>query len=104
MVYGLAGLVCGIGAWASIGRVGSVSPQSFQEANLQSITAVVIGGISLFGGRGSIIGPLIGALIVGVFNSGLRLAGVDVLWQVFAIGWLTIIAVAIDQWIRKVSS
>lgn len=103
-VYGLAGLVCAIGAWASIGRVGSVSPQSFQEANLQSITAVVIGGISLFGGRGSIIGPLIGALIVGVFNSGLRLAGVDVLWQVFAIGWLTIIAVAIDQWIRKVSS
>lgn len=104
MVYCLAGLVCAIGAWASIGRVGSVSPQSFQEANLQSITAVVIGGISLFGGRGSIIGPLIGALIVGVFNSGLRLAGVDVLWQVFAIGWLTIIAVAIDQWIRKVSS
>ncbi|KFB10710.1 ABC transporter permease [Nitratireductor basaltis] len=103
-VYALAGLVCGIAAWAAIGRVGSVSPQSFQEANLQSITAVVIGGISLFGGRGSIIGPLVGALIVGVFNSGLRLAGVDVLWQVFAIGWLTIIAVAMDQWIRKVSA
>lgn len=103
-VYALAGLVCAIGAWAAIGRVGSVSPQSFQEANLQSITAVVIGGISLFGGRGSIVGPLVGALIVGVFNSGLRLAGVDVLWQVFAIGWLTIIAVAIDQWIRKVSA
>lgn len=103
-VYALAGLVCGLAAWASIGRVGSVSPQSFQEANLQSITAVVIGGISLFGGRGSIMGPLVGALIVGVFNSGLRLAGVDVLWQVFAIGWLTIVAVAIDQWIRKLSS
>jgi fructose transport system permease protein len=103
-VYALAGLVCGLAAWASIGRVGSVSPQSFQEANLQAITAVVIGGISLFGGRGSIMGPLVGALIVGVFNSGLRLAGVDVLWQVFAIGWLTIVAVAIDQWIRKLSS
>ncbi len=103
-VYALAGLVCAIGAWAAIGRVGSVSPQSFYEGNLQSITAVVIGGVSLFGGRGSIIGPLIGALIVGVFQSGLRLAGVDVLWQVFAIGWLIIIAVAIDQWIRKVSA
>jgi len=103
-VYGLAGLVCAIGAWASIGRVGSVSPQSFYEGNLQSITAVVIGGISLFGGRGSIMGALFGALIVGVFQSGLRLAGVDVLWQVFAIGWLIIIAVAIDQWIRKVSA
>ncbi len=103
-VYMLAGFVCAIGAWASIGRVGSVSPQSFYEGNLQSITAVVIGGISLFGGRGSIMGPLIGALIVGVFQSGLRLAGVEVLWQVFAIGWLIILAVAIDQWIRKVSS
>ncbi|WP_366656170.1 ABC transporter permease [Fodinicurvata sp. EGI_FJ10296] len=103
-VYALAGFVCALAAWASIGRVGSVSPQSFYEGNLQSITAVVIGGISLFGGRGSIMGPLVGALIVGVFQSGLRLAGVDVLWQVFAIGWLIIIAVAIDQWIRKVSA
>ncbi|MCB1383109.1 MAG: ABC transporter permease [Notoacmeibacter sp.] len=103
-VYALAGLICAIGAWASIGRVGSVSPQSFYEGNLQSITAVVIGGISLFGGRGSIMGPLIGALIVGVFQSGLRMAGVDVLWQVFAIGWLIILAVAIDQWIRKIAS
>jgi fructose transport system permease protein len=103
-VYALAGLVCAVAAWASIGRVGSISPQSFYEGNLQSITAVVIGGISLFGGRGSILGALFGALIVGVFQSGLRLAGVDVLWQVFAIGWLIIIAVAIDQWIRKVSA
>ncbi|HSM42860.1 MAG TPA: ABC transporter permease [Afifellaceae bacterium] len=103
-IYALAGLICAIGAWAAIGRVGSVSPQSFYEGNLQSITAVVIGGISLFGGRGSILGPLVGALIVGVFQSGLRIAGVDVLWQVFAIGWLIIIAVAMDQWIRKVSA
>ncbi|NKC11931.1 MAG: ABC transporter permease [Gammaproteobacteria bacterium] len=103
-VYMLAGVICAIGAWASIGRVGAVSPQSFYEGNLQSITAVVIGGISLFGGRGSILGPLLGALIVGVFQSGLRMAGMDVLWQVFAIGWLIIIAVAIDQWIRKLAS
>lgn len=102
-VYGLAGFICAIAAWASIGRVGSISPQSFYEGNLQSITAVVVGGISLFGGRGSILGALFGALIVGVFQSGLRLANVDVLWQVFAIGWLIIVAVAIDQWIRKVS-
>ncbi len=103
-VYVLAGFICALAAWASIGRVGSISPQSFYEGNLQSITAVVIGGISLFGGRGSILGALFGALIVGVFQSGLRLAGVDVLWQVFAIGWLIILAVAIDQWIRKVSA
>ena len=103
-VYVLAGFICAIAGWASIGRVGSISPQSFYEGNLSSITAVVIGGISLFGGRGSIMGALFGALIVGVFQSGLRLAGVDVLWQVFATGWLIILAVAIDQWIRKVSA
>jgi fructose transport system permease protein len=103
-VYALAGLICGLGAWVSIGRVGSVSPQSFYDANLDSITAVVIGGTSLFGGRGSILGALFGALIVGVFSSGLKLAGVDVLWQRFAIGCLIIIAVGIDQWIRKVSA
>ena len=103
-VYGLAGFLCGLAAWVSIGRVGSVSPQSFYDANLDSITAVVIGGTSLFGGRGSIMGALFGALIVGVFSSGLKIAGVDVLWQRFAIGCLIILAVGIDQWIRRVSA
>jgi fructose transport system permease protein len=102
-VYMLAGAVAAIAAWASIGRVGAIGPNNWAEANLQSITAVVIGGISLFGGRGSILGPLFGALIVGTVESGLRLAGLDVQWQIFSIGWLIIIAVAIDQWIRKVS-
>jgi fructose transport system permease protein len=103
-VYGLAGLLCGIAGWAAIGRVGSASPQSFYEGNLDAITAVVIGGTSLFGGRGAIFGTLIGALIVGVFRSGLKLAGVEVLWQTFAVGLLIIIAVAMDQWIRRVGS
>ncbi len=103
-VYGTAGLLCAVAGWAAIGRVGSVSPQSFYEGNLDAITAVVIGGCSLFGGRGSILGTLIGALIVGVFRSGLKLSGVDVLWQEFTVGALIILAVAIDQWIRKVSA
>lgn len=102
-VYAVAGGLCAFAGWVSIGRVGSVSPQSFFEGNLDAITAVVIGGTSLFGGRGSIIGTLIGALIVGVFRSGLNLSGVDVLWQQFAVGALIIIAVAVDQWLRKVS-
>ena len=85
-----------------IGRIGGVSPQAGLTANLDSITAVVIGGTSLFGGRGSIIGTLFGALIVGVFRNGLQLAGVDVVWQGTAIGLLVLVAVAIDQWIRKV--
>ena len=61
-VYALAGLICAIAAWVLIGRIGGVSPQAGQTANLNSITAVVIGGTSLFGGRGSIVGTLIGAL------------------------------------------
>ena len=103
-VYVIAGMICALGAWALIGRIGSISPQAGQTANLDSITAVVVGGASLFGGRGSIIGTLIGALIVGVFRNGLALSDVDVLWQEFAVGWLIIIAVALDQWIRKVSA
>ena len=103
-VYAVAGLICGIAGWAAIGRVGSVSPSSFAEANLESITAVVIGGTSLFGGRGAILGSLFGALIVGVFSSGLKLAGADPQWVLFAIGGLILVAVAIDQWIRKIAS
>ena len=103
-VYALAGLICAIGAWALIGRIGGVSPQAGQTANLDSITAVVIGGTSLFGGRGSIIGTLFGALIVGVFRNGLALSGLALLWQDFAVGVLIIAAVTIDQWIRKISA
>jgi fructose transport system permease protein len=103
-VYVIAGLISAIAGWVLIGRVGAVSPTSGQDANLDSITAVVIGGTSLFGGRGSIVGTLIGALIVGVFRSSVSLAGLDVLWQQFAVGVLIIVAVALDQWIRKVSA
>ena len=103
-VYTLAGLICAIASWAVIGRIGAISSLSGGTANLDSITAVVIGGTSLFGGRGSIIGTVIGALIVGVFRNGLALAGADGLWQEFAVGVLIILAVTIDQWIRKVGA
>ncbi|KJZ21250.1 ABC transporter permease [Loktanella sp. S4079] len=103
-VYMLSGLICAFAGWALIGRIGSVSPTSGQLANIESITAVVIGGISLFGGRGSILGTLFGALIVGVFTLGLRLAGADAQWTYLLIGVLIIAAVAVDQWIRKVSA
>ena len=103
-VYALAGLICAFAGWALIGRIGSVSPTSGQLLNIESITAVVIGGISLFGGRGSILGTFFGALIVGVFTLGLRLAGADAQWTFLLIGVLIIAAVAVDQWIRKVAA
>jgi fructose transport system permease protein len=102
-VYVLAGLISAIAGWVLIGRIGAISPTAGENGNLDSITAVVIGGTSLFGGRGSVVGTLIGALIVGVFRSAVSLAGLDVLWQEFAIGVLIIVAVGLDQWIRRVS-
>ena len=104
-VYALAGLFCAVAGWVMIGRFGSVSPSASTGVlgNIQSITAVVIGGISLFGGRGSIVGMFFGALIVGVFEMGLKMVGTDPQWTFFLIGVLIIFAVAVDQWIRKVS-
>jgi len=103
-VYAVAGFIYAVGAWFLIGRLGAASPQAGTEANLDTITAVVIGGTSLFGGRGVIIGTLFGAIIVGMARNGLSLAGVNPLWQDFTIGVLVIGAVTLDQWIRRVST
>ncbi len=103
-VYTVAGLIYGITAWLLIGRAGTASPNAIVGANLETITAVVIGGTSLFGGRGAIVGTILGALIIGVFRSGLSLAGVDDQLRVLTIGVLIIVAVSIDQWIRKVKA
>jgi fructose transport system permease protein len=64
----------------------------------------VIGGVSLFGGRGTMIGTLIGTFIIVVVENGLALAGLDQAYRVLAVGILVIAAVAIDQWIRKVKT
>jgi fructose transport system permease protein len=100
-VYAVSLIIIAIAAWVLIGRVGAASPNSGIDANLDSITAVVIGGTSLFGGRGRIIGTLIGALIVSVVDNGLSLAGLDQAYKQLAIGVLVIAAVTADQWIRR---
>jgi fructose transport system permease protein len=103
-VYIFAGLIVGVAAWVSLGYTGAASPNNAVDANLQSITAVVIGGTSLFGGRGGVIGTLFGALIVVAFTSGLTLASVNDLYQPVALGILVIAAVGLDQWIRRVKA
>jgi fructose transport system permease protein len=103
-VYVVAGVICALAGWTLIGRIGAISPQAGQLENINAITAVVIGGTSLFGGRGSILGSLFGALIVGVFSLGLRLIGTDPQWTQLTVGALIVVAVATDQWIRKVSA
>ncbi|MFB9906737.1 ABC transporter permease [Allokutzneria oryzae] len=100
-VYVVAGLVYGIAAWQALGRVPNADPNAFQMGNLDSITAVVLGGTSLFGGRGSVLGTLVGALIVAVLRSGLTQAGIDSLYQDVATGVLVIVAVAVDRFSRR---
>nr|MBA3525059.1 ABC transporter permease [Geodermatophilaceae bacterium] len=100
-VYVIAGVIYGIAALLLVARTGSGDPNAGQTDNLDSITAVVLGGTSLFGGRGTIIGTLIGAVIVGVLRNGLVLEGVAAIYQVLITGMLVILAVSVDQLARR---
>jgi len=95
-VYAIAALTYGIAGLLLVSRTGVGDPQAGQTSNLDSITAVVLGGTSLLGGRGQILGTLIGALIVGVFRNGLQLMGVESTYQVLITGILVILAVSVD--------
>jgi fructose transport system permease protein len=100
-VYVLAGVFYGIASLLSVARIGAGDPNAGQTENLDAITAVVLGGTSLFGGRGVILGTLVGALIVGVFRNGLTLMGVSSVYQILVTGILVILAVMTDQMSRK---
>jgi fructose transport system permease protein len=100
-VYMLAGVFYGIASLLSVARIGAGDPNAGQTENLDAITAVVLGGTSLFGGRGIILGTLVGALIVGVFRNGLTLMGVSSVYQILVTGVLVILAVLTDQMSRK---
>lgn len=100
-VYATAGLLYGLGSLLAVARTGVGDPQAGQTENLDTVTAVVLGGTSLFGGRGIVVGSLVGALIVGVFRNGLTLMGVSSVYQILVTGVLVILAVATDQWSRK---
>ena len=100
-VYLMAGVFYGIASMLSVARIGAGDPNAGQTENLDAITAVVLGGTSLFGGRGIILGTLVGALIVGVFRNGLTLMGVSSVYQLLVTGILVILAVTTDQLSRK---
>jgi fructose transport system permease protein len=100
-VYAIAGALYGIAALLLVARTGVGDPNAGQTENLDAITAVVLGGTSLFGGRGVVLGTLVGALIVGVFRNGLTLMGVSSVYQILVTGILVILAVATDQLSRR---
>jgi fructose transport system permease protein len=100
-VYVLAGFFYGVASLLSVARTGVGDPNAGQTENLDTITAVVLGGTSLFGGRGVILGSLAGAVVVGVLRNGLTLMGVSSVYQVLVTGILVILAVSVDQLSRK---
>ncbi|TIX90797.1 ABC transporter permease [Rhizobium sp. P44RR-XXIV] len=100
-VYALAGLFYFLAAWQALGRTPIADPSGYQTANLDTITAVVIGGTSLFGGRGGVAGTFVGALIVTVLKNGLTQVGIDSLYQQIATGILVVVAVGADQYFSR---
>jgi ribose transport system permease protein len=95
-VYVLCGAAAGIAAVLVAGRTNAGSPTAGQLLELDAITAVVIGGASFFGGRGSVFNVIAGALIIGVIRNGLNLLDVTPFWQSIAIGVLVIASLELD--------
>jgi len=100
-VYALGGGLAGVAGLLLAARLNAADPKMGEGYELDSIAAVVIGGTSLSGGRGSILGTVLGCLIIGVMNNGLSLMGVSSDWQLVIKGVVIIVAVAIDQVGRK---
>jgi ribose transport system permease protein len=95
-VYILCGLAAGVAAVLVAGRTNAGSPTAGQLLELDAITAVIIGGASFFGGRGSVWNVVAGALIIGVIRNGLNLLDVTPFWQSIAIGTLVIVSLELD--------
>ena len=97
-LYAFSGLMAGIAGLIFMARVNAGDPTAGLNYELTAITAAIIGGTNLFGGRGSILGTMIGALIMGVLQNGLNLLAVQSYYQQMAIGAVLILAVFLDQW------
>jgi len=95
-VYALAGSICGVAGLLIASRLNSAQPALGQGYELDAIAAVVIGGTSLSGGRGTVLGTLIGALIISVLANGLRILSVAQEWQTVVTGCIIILAVYAD--------
>ncbi|WP_016701035.1 ABC transporter permease [Actinoalloteichus spitiensis] len=100
-VYVIAGLFTGLAGILISARLGSAQPATGMGYELQAIAAVVIGGTSLSGGRGSVVGTLIGALIISVLNNGLQIMSIPQEWQNVILGCVILVAVYADMLRRR---
>ena len=96
-VYTMAGALAAVGGVLVTSRLDAAQPNAGTGYELDSIAAVVIGGTSLSGGRGSVMGTVLGAVIIGVLNNGLVLLNVSPFWQQVVKGFVILIAVVIDK-------
>ncbi|MFN8675742.1 MAG: ABC transporter permease [Thermomicrobiales bacterium] len=96
-VYVISGFCAGLAGFLLTSRLNSAEQVAGQGYELQAIAAVVIGGTSLFGGQGSMIGTLIGAMLIGVLNNGLVILNVSPYYQQIVIGAIIVLSVYIDQ-------
>jgi ribose transport system permease protein len=101
IIYTMAGLFVGLAGVLSASRLSSAQPTGGLGLELEAIAAVVIGGTSLAGGKGSIIGTVIGALIMAVLTNGLRIISVPQEWQSVAVGLVILVAVYLDMLRRR---
>jgi ribose transport system permease protein len=100
-VYGISGMLSGLAAVLLTARLNSAQPIAGMMYELDAIAATVIGGTSLLGGEGTVLGTLIGALIMAVLRNGLNLLGVSSFIQQVVIGSVIIVAVLIDMWLKR---
>jgi ribose transport system permease protein len=100
-VYGLTGLLCGVAGVIDLARFGTENLQAHTTDNLNAIAAVVIGGTSLFGGVGTILGTVVGAFIPTTLTNGFVINGIDPFWQEVLVGATIIVAVFLDQVRRR---
>lgn len=97
MIYSLAGMLSALAGAILTSRLNSAQPTAGTSYELDAIAAVVLGGTSLTGGRGRIVGTLIGVLIIGILNNGLNLLGVNSFYQMVVKGVVIAIAVLLDR-------
>ena len=100
-VYALSGLLCGLASVIDLARFGTMTLSAHNTDNLNAIAAVVIGGTSLFGGVGTIVGTVVGAFIPTVLQNGFIINEIDPFWQEVLVGATIIVAVYIDQLRRR---
>jgi ribose transport system permease protein len=96
-LYAMSGMLAGLAAMLSLGRFSTTTLEGHSNDPLEAVTAVVLGGTSLYGGSGSIIGTVVGVFIPAVLANGFIIMGVQPFWQMVVIGFVVIAAVYVDQ-------